>query len=80
MTEGDVYSVESKAILGVKLFPEGEVLASAERLKRLPHVTAVETAPPSKDGATLWVKPSGTVMRELTPGRFVRMVVGEARA
>ncbi len=29
VTEGDVYSVEATAIKGVKLFPEGEVLASS---------------------------------------------------
>lgn len=33
VTEGDLYSVESTAIRGVKLFPEREVLASGERLK-----------------------------------------------
>lgn len=33
VSEGDVYKVESTAIRGVKLFPEGEVLASSARLK-----------------------------------------------
>ncbi|MFI0444704.1 MMPL family transporter [Actinomadura sp. 6N118] len=32
---------------------EADVAAAAERLKRLPHVTAVETVPPSRDGATV---------------------------
>ena len=32
VSEGDIYTVESKAIRGVKLFPENEVLASSARL------------------------------------------------
>lgn len=33
VTEGEIYSVEATSIRGVKLFPEGEVLAAGERLK-----------------------------------------------
>jgi len=80
VTEGDVYSVESKAIRGVKLFPEAEVLASTERLAidKVAGQKAIDDA--AKDirdyyGSRGYIDTVVRAIKETVPGKPGRMAI-----
>jgi len=80
VTEGDIYSVESMNVRGVKLFPEHEVSAAAGRL-RVDMVAGQETIDnAAKDirdyyGSRGYVDTAVRVIKEPVPGKPGRMAV-----
>jgi len=80
VTEGDLYSVESKAIRGVKLFPEADVLASTERLKsdQVAGQKLIDDA--AKDirdyyGSRGYIDTAVRSIKETVPGKPGRMAI-----
>jgi len=79
VTEGDVYSVESTAIRGVKLFPENEVLGSARlKVDNVAGQEAIDNA--AKDirdyyGSRGYVDTLVRPVKETVPGKPGRMAI-----
>ena len=80
VTEGDVYTVESTAIRGVKLFPEREVLGAGKRLgvDEVAGQQTIESA--AKDirdyyGSRGYVDTSVRSIKETVPGKPGRMAI-----
>jgi outer membrane protein insertion porin family len=80
VTEGDVYTVESTAIRGVKLFPEHEVLAANARLRTdmvAGQQTLDEAAKDIRDyyGSRGYVDTLVRAVKEPIPGKPGRMAI-----
>ncbi len=80
VTEGDLYTVESTAIRGVKLFPEGAVLAAGERLKVdaiAGQQTIDDAAKDIRDyyGSRGYVDTAVRALKETVPGKPGRIAI-----
>ncbi len=80
VTEGDVYTVESTAIRGVKLFPENEVLAANARLQTdmvAGQQTLDDAAKDIRDyyGSRGYVDTAVRAVKEPIPGKPGRMAI-----
>mgnify|MGYP001227015913 FL=1 len=80
VTEGDRYTVDSTAIRGVKLFPEGAVLAAGERLKVdaiAGQQTIDDAAKDIRDyyGSRGYVDTAVRALKETVPGKPGRMAI-----